>query len=93
MGQHDDTAKEWGALISRSLVPSVINYEFKINSRTVQGGRTGARACHENVTSKGGTPTVEESQGGRTVNVAFGLVGRPGQVEVPSESRADVSAH
>ena len=39
--------------------------------------------------------TVGDAQGGRerTVNRAAILVGRPGQVQVPAESRADVSAH
>ena len=42
--QHDDVAKEWGALGSRALVPSVITYKPKINSMTVQGYRIKARA-------------------------------------------------
>ena len=42
--QNDNAAKEWGALGARALVPSAITYEPKINSRTVQGGRTGAGA-------------------------------------------------
>ena len=42
MARHDDAAKEWGALGAWDLVPSDITYEPKINSRTVQGGRTGA---------------------------------------------------
>ena len=39
--------------------------------------------------------TVVESQWfrGRTVNEEVILLGRMGQVEVPAESRADVSAH
>ena len=44
LAQHDDAAKEWGALGVRALVPSAITYEPKINSRTVQGERTGAGA-------------------------------------------------
>ena len=40
----DESAKEWGALGARSLVPSNIIYEPKINSSTVQGERTGAGA-------------------------------------------------
>ena len=40
--RHDDTAKEWGALGYRYLVPSAITYKPKINSRTVQGGSTRA---------------------------------------------------
>ena len=44
LAQHDDAAQEWGALGSQALVPSAITYEPKINSRTVQGERTGAGA-------------------------------------------------
>ena len=42
--RHGDAAKEWGALGARDLGPSAITYEHKINSRTVQGERTKARA-------------------------------------------------
>ena len=42
--QHDDAAKESGALGARALVPSAITYDPKINSRTLQGERTGAGA-------------------------------------------------
>ena len=41
---HDDATKKWGALGSWALVPSAITYEPKINSRIVQGERTGAGA-------------------------------------------------
>ena len=41
LAQHDDAAKDWGALGARALVHSTITYENKINSRTVQGERTG----------------------------------------------------
>ena len=44
LAQHDDAAKEWGALGSRALVISAITYEPKINSSTVQGKRTRAGA-------------------------------------------------
>ena len=60
---HDDAAKEWGALGSHSLVPSAITYEPKINSRTVQGERTGAGAWQEGGEAGGGTDTL-----GRTVS-------------------------
>ena len=92
---HDDAAKEWGALGARALITSDIAYEPKINSRTVPGGGTGAGALQEEGTSDGGTDTAEEAQGGRsqTVNGAYILAGRPVQLEVPAESRADVSAH
>ena len=42
--RHDDAAKEWGALGSWYLVPRALTYEPKINSRTVQGERTGSGA-------------------------------------------------
>ena len=87
--------KEWGALGSWDLVPSAINYENKINSRTVQGGRTGARARQEEGEVDGGMGTLVEAQRGRvrTLNIAARLVGQPGQVVVPVESREYVSAH
>ena len=95
LAQHDDTAKKWGALGARSLVPSAIIYEPKINSRTVQGERTGAGARQEGGVSEGGTDTVGKAQGGRarTLNGAARLVGQQGQVEVPAESRADVRSY
>ena len=52
---HDDAAKEWGPLGTQSLVPSAITYEPKINSRTLQGERTGAGVRQESVTADGGT--------------------------------------
>ena len=79
LARHDDAAKEWGALGARALVPSAITYEPKINSRTVQGERTGARARQEGGEANGSTDTV-----GRTVNGAARLVGQPGQVVVPA---------
>ena len=85
---HNDAAKEWGALGARDLVPSAITYEPKINSRKVQGERTGDGARKEGGEADGGTDTV-----GRAVNGAARLVGQPEQVVVPSESRADVSTH
>ena len=88
MARHDNAAKEWGALGARSLVPSAITYEPKINSRAVHGERRGAGARQEGGEANGGTDTV-----GRTVNGAARLVGQPGQVVVPAETRADVSAH
>ena len=44
LARHYDAAKEWGALGARALVPSAITYEPKINSRRVQGERTGSGA-------------------------------------------------
>ena len=87
--------KKWGTLGARALVPSDVTYKPKINSREVQGERTGAGARQDRGAADGGAKAVGESQGGngRTVNGAARLVGQPGQVEVPAESRADVSAH
>ena len=64
LAQDDDAAKEWGDIGARVLVPSAITYEPKINSRTVQGGRTGIGARQEGGGAKGRTDTVGESQGG-----------------------------
>ena len=55
LAHHDDSAKEWVALGARALVPSNITYEPKINSRTVQGERTGAGARQEGGEADGGT--------------------------------------
>ena len=61
----------------------------------MQGERTGAGVRQEGGEANGGTETVEEDQGGRgsTVNGTAILIGQPVQVVVPTESRADVSAH
>ena len=61
----------------------------------MKGERNGAGARQEGGISEGGTDTVGEAQGGsgQTVNGAAILLGQPGQVQVPAESRADVSAH
>ena len=79
LAQHDDAAKEWGALGARALVPSAITYEPKINSRIVQGERTGAGAQQEEGAAEGGIDTVGEYQGGsgRTVKRAARLVVQP----------------
>ena len=92
MARHDDAAKEWGALGSWDLVPSDITYKPKINSWKVQGDRTGAGARQESGIANGGADIVGETQGdsGQTMNVAARLAGRPRQVEVSAESRADV---
>ena len=49
----------------------------------------------DGVTADGGANTVGKSHGGngRTVNRTDRSVGRPGQVVVPAESRAYISAH
>ena len=77
-----------GTLGARAMVPSAITYKPKINSRTVQGERTGAGARQEEGESDGGTDTV-----GGMVNGAARFIGQLGQVVVPAESSADVSAH
>ena len=64
LAQHGDAVKEWGALGSLDLNLSAISYEPQINSRTVQGGRTGAGAGQEGETVKGRTDIVGEYQGG-----------------------------
>ena len=77
MASHEDSAKEWGTLGSWALVPSFITYKPKINSRKVQGKRTGAGARQERGESEGGKDSVGEAQGGRgrTLNGADRLVG------------------
>ena len=86
LAHHNTAAKEWGALGARALVPSVISYEPKINSRTVQGGRTRAGVWQEGGEADGGTDTVGAAQGGsgQTFNGAARLVRQPGQVVVPA---------
>ena len=44
MEQHNDSAKEWGALSVWALNPTDISYEPKINSRILQGDRNGSGA-------------------------------------------------
>ena len=78
LARHDDAAKEWVVLGARSLVPCAITYEPKINSRTVQGESTGDRVRQEGREADDGMDR---------------LVGQPGQVVVPAESRADLNAH
>ena len=63
-GTNDDT-KEWGDLIAWALDPISITYEPKINSRTVQGEKTGAGAQHEGGEDDGSTDTVEWTVNGR----------------------------
>ena len=47
-----------GVLGARSLVPSDITYKTKINSRMVQGDRTGAGLQQEIETANGGADIV-----------------------------------
>ena len=54
----------------------------------MQGERTRAGARQEGGEADGGTDTL-----GQTVNRAARLLGKPGQVVLPAESRSDVSAH
>ena len=63
LARHDDAEKEWGVLGDRSLIPSAINYEPKINSRTRQGERTGAGSQYESGTEDDGAEIVGEAQG------------------------------
>ena len=42
--RHNKASKEWGALSDRVLKPLCISYRPKINNRTVQGEKKGARA-------------------------------------------------
>ena len=69
----------------------------KKKNRTLQEERTGAGARQDGVTDEGGADIVGEAQGGggsgQTLNRADVLARRSRQVEVPAESRADVSAH
>ena len=62
--RYDNTAKEWGALGTRSLVPSAITYEPKINSRTVQGERTGARAWQQEEDPTAAQILYKQTKGG-----------------------------
>ena len=61
MARQNEAAKEWGALGYRALIPSAITYEPKINSRTVQGERTGPGARQEGGEANGGTETAVEA--------------------------------
>ena len=63
MAWHDDAAKEWVALGARALVHSAITYKPKINSRTVQGERTGAEVWQDGGAANCGANTVGEDQG------------------------------
>ena len=87
--RHNDTTKEWGTLRARTLIPSAITYESKNNSRTVQGERSGAGAQQEGKEPYGGMDIIGLAQEGRgrKVNGAARLVGQPGQVLVPANSR------
>ena len=58
LARHDAATKEWGALGARTLVPSAISYEPKINSRTIQGERTRSGAQQESGTDNGGAYTL-----------------------------------
>ena len=58
LARHDDSAKEWGALGVRALVPIVITYEPKINNRTVQVDRNRAGARQNSGTADGSAVIV-----------------------------------
>ena len=80
-----------------ALVHSAISHKPKINSRKVQGERTGAGSWQDGITSEGFAVIKGEAQGGggsgQTVNGAAELARRMVQVEVPTELRADVRTH
>ena len=54
----------------------------------MQGERTGAGVRQEGGEADGDTDTA-----GQTVNGKARLIGQPGQLVVPAESRVDVSTH
>ena len=86
--RHDDASKESGNLGDRALIPIAISYKPKINSKTVQGGRTGSGVQQEVGTFKGSTVIIKETQwlGGsvQARNGAAVLAMRLVQVEVPA---------
>ena len=92
---HDDATNEWGTLGSWALFPSAITYKPKINIRKAQGESTRVGTRQESGISDDNADIVEEYKGvsGRTVNRRDRLVRRLRQVQVPEESRADISAH
>ena len=53
-----------GDLRARALIPIDISYEPKINSKTVQGEKTGTGAQQEGGTDKGSVVIFKEAQGG-----------------------------
>ena len=71
-----------------------LSIEHTLSSQ-VQGERTRAGGRQKIGAADGGANTVGESQGRneRTVNGAVRLVWKPGQIVVPAESRAEVSAN
>ena len=97
LAQNDNAAKKWGAFGSQKLIPSAILYQPKINSRTVQGGRTGSRTQQEGNTDECGAYIFRYSQGGsgdgQQGKVVAVLARSQGQVEVPAYLRSDVSTH
>ena len=60
---HYEAAKEWGDLGAQDLFPCALTYELEINSRTVQGEKTGAGVHQGSGTADGGADTVGEYQG------------------------------
>ena len=61
----------------------------------MQGERTGSGARQDSGTANDGTDTVGEAQGVSvpTMDGADIIARRPGQVEVPADSRTDISTH
>ena len=93
LAQHDDTAKEWGALGYRDIFLSVITYEPKIKIRTVQGEECGRTLGHPKVVRTLLEKPKMSGGSEQTVKGEAVISRRLGQVEVPAESRTDVSAH
>ena len=61
LAQHDDYAKELGALGYQALVPTAITYKPKIYSSTVQGERSRAGARQEGGADEGGMDIVVDA--------------------------------
>ena len=89
------TLKRSGAPLDPGPLSIVLLPSKKINSTTLQEDRTGSVARQERVTGYGGADIEGEVQGdsGWTFNGAAILSVRPGQVEIPADSRADVTAY
>ena len=60
--QHNDAAKDWGALGAWALFLNAITYKPNINSSRVQGESTREGMRQEGGAANGGTETVGEAQ-------------------------------
>ena len=92
--RHGNTAKEWGALVSSGLTPSIISYEPHINSRMVQGLKPRV----------GGWMTVGKAWDNAATGYQVNRSPRSGELggaasvyetqgEAPEETWADVETH